>query len=49
VREDLANNPALLDYIGLHMSPGATVEKGDSVEQLRLPSPPLAHGGQLRR
>jgi hypothetical protein len=33
VREDLANNPALLDYIGLHMSPGATVEKGDSVEQ----------------
>lgn len=33
VREDLAANPGLLDSVGLHMSSGATVEKGDSVEQ----------------
>ncbi len=33
VQEDLAANPGLLDAVGLHMSPGATVEKGDSIEQ----------------
>ena len=33
VRQKLAENPLLLDGIGLSISPGSTIEKGDSVEQ----------------
>lgn len=33
VQEDLAKNPALLDAMGASISPGAQVQKGDSVEQ----------------
>lgn len=33
VREDLAKNPALLDYVGHSISPGAAVEKGSATEQ----------------
>lgn len=33
VQKDLAENPALLDSLGMSISPGAQVQKGDSVEQ----------------
>lgn len=33
VREDLAKNPALLDAVGMSISPGAKVEKGGATEQ----------------
>jgi hypothetical protein len=33
VREDLAKNPALLDAVGMSISPGAKVDKGGATEQ----------------